>query len=69
MSFTPPSNDLFFALKVNAGIAELAAAPRFAAASDDLVAAVGRAADHVAPASGHPYSESATRRGPRQRTA
>ena len=40
MSFTPPSNDLFFALKVNAGIAELAAAPRFAAASDDLVAAI-----------------------------
>ncbi len=40
MSFTPPSNDLTFALKVNAGIAELAESPRFAAASDDVVAAI-----------------------------
>jgi alkylation response protein AidB-like acyl-CoA dehydrogenase len=40
MSFTPPSNDLIFALRVNAGIAELAESSRFAAASDDVVAAI-----------------------------
>ncbi len=40
MSFTPPGNDLLFALKVNAGIADLAANPRFAAAGEDIVGAI-----------------------------
>ena len=40
MSFTPPSTDQIFALETCAGISELAANPRFAAASPDLVAAI-----------------------------
>ena len=40
MSFSPPSNDQTFALKINAGLAGLAEHPRFAAASDDVVGAI-----------------------------
>ncbi|RZJ99454.1 MAG: acyl-CoA dehydrogenase [Novosphingobium sp.] len=40
MDFTPPTPDQIFALKVNAGIVELAAHDRFAAASPDMVEAI-----------------------------
>ena len=40
MTFTPPTADQLLAITVNAGIAELAAHPRFAAASPDLVQAI-----------------------------
>ena len=40
MEFTPPTADQILAITVNAGIAELAADPRFAAASPDMVAAI-----------------------------
>ncbi|MFC3175105.1 acyl-CoA dehydrogenase [Novosphingobium bradum] len=40
MTFTPPSADQLLALAVNAGIADLAAHERFAAASPDLVSAI-----------------------------
>ncbi len=40
MSYTPPAAEQVFALKVSAGIAELAASQRFAAASPDMVAAI-----------------------------
>ena len=40
MQFTPPTADQIFALKVNAGIDELAAHERFAAASPDMVEAI-----------------------------
>ena len=40
MDFTAASAEQFFALRINAGIGELAAHPRFAAASPDLVEAI-----------------------------
>lgn len=40
MSYTPPTAEQVLALKVCAGIEELAASPRFAAASSDLVDAI-----------------------------
>ncbi|MDR2857066.1 MAG: acyl-CoA dehydrogenase [Novosphingobium sp.] len=40
MDFTPPTAEQVFALSVSAGIGELAAHPRFAAAGPDIVAAV-----------------------------
>jgi alkylation response protein AidB-like acyl-CoA dehydrogenase len=40
MDFRPPTSDQVFALTVNAGIAELAAHERFAAASPDMVEAI-----------------------------
>jgi 3-(methylthio)propanoyl-CoA dehydrogenase len=40
MPFTPPTADQLLAIQVNAGIADLAAHPRFAEASPDLVEAV-----------------------------
>ncbi|MDE8651788.1 acyl-CoA dehydrogenase [Novosphingobium album (ex Liu et al. 2023)] len=40
MSFTPPTEEQVFALRISAGIAELASHARFAAASDDLIEAV-----------------------------
>ena len=40
MSFTPPTADQLLAIQINAGMAELAAHPRFAEASPDLVEAV-----------------------------
>ena len=40
MIFTPPTADQIFAMQTSAGIAELAAHPRFAAAGTDMVAAI-----------------------------
>lgn len=40
MEFTPPTDEQIFALKVSAGIDELGQTERYAAASEDLVAAV-----------------------------
>ncbi len=40
MSYTPPVAEQVFALQVNAGIAELAASERFAAADADMVTAI-----------------------------
>ncbi|MDE2619727.1 MAG: acyl-CoA dehydrogenase [Sphingomonadales bacterium] len=40
MDFTPPTADQTLAIRVNAGLDELAADPRFAAATPDLVAAI-----------------------------
>ena len=40
MDFTPPTADQIFALRINAGIDELAAHPRFAAAIADMVEAI-----------------------------
>ena len=40
MSYTPPTAEQVFALKVNAGIEELAQSERFAAASSDMVEAI-----------------------------
>ena len=40
MDFTAPTADQVLALQVNAGIAELAASPRYAAASPDMVEAI-----------------------------
>ena len=40
MDFTPATADQVLAIKVNAGIEELAAHPRFAAASPDMVEAI-----------------------------
>jgi alkylation response protein AidB-like acyl-CoA dehydrogenase len=40
MTFTPPSAEQAFALKISAGIDELAASERFAAASPDMVEAI-----------------------------
>ncbi len=40
MDYMPPSAEQVFALRVSAGIAEIAAHPRFAAASPDLVEAI-----------------------------
>lgn len=40
MEFTAATADQIAAIRVNAGIAELAADPRFAAASPDLVEAI-----------------------------
>ncbi|MEP7222235.1 MAG: acyl-CoA dehydrogenase [Novosphingobium sp.] len=40
MSFTPPSEDQILALRINAGIDELAQTERFAAASPDMVEAI-----------------------------
>ncbi len=56
MSFTPATADQIFALKINAGIAELAESPRFADATDDVVEAIAQgigafAAGHFAPLS------------------
>ncbi len=42
MTFTAPTADQIFALKVNAGIDELAGHPRFSAASPDLVDAIAQ---------------------------
>ncbi len=40
MQFTPPTADQLFAIRINAGIEDLAASPRFAEASPDLVEAI-----------------------------
>ena len=40
MNFTAPTADQVLAIRVNAGIDELAAQPRFAAASPDMVEAI-----------------------------
>ena len=40
MDFTAPTADQVLAIRVNAGIEELAAHPRFAAASPDMVEAI-----------------------------
>ncbi|MEY4160098.1 MAG: hypothetical protein RLZZ136_719 [Pseudomonadota bacterium] len=40
MAYTPPTDEQVFALQISAGIAELAAHPRFATASPDMVTAI-----------------------------
>ena len=65
MDFTPPTADQVFALRVNAGIAELAESPRFAAAAADLVEAVAEGIGSFAAGAWAPLNRIGDREGAR----
>ena len=63
MDFTPPVADQVLALKVNAGIEELAANARFAAASPDMVEAIVEGIGQFAAGEWAPLSKAGDRQG------
>ena len=65
MDFTPPTADQVFALRVNAGIAELAESPRFAATAADLVEAVAEGIGSFAAGAWAPLNRIGDREGAR----
>jgi 3-(methylthio)propanoyl-CoA dehydrogenase len=56
MTFTPPTEEQLFALRISAGIAELATHERFASASDDVVEAIVAGAGEFAAAEWAPLN-------------
>lgn len=67
MDYTPPTAEQVFALKVNAGIEELAAHPRFAAATPDMVEAIVEGIGEFAAGEFAPLRESGDRQGAQAR--
>lgn len=63
MDYTPPTAEQVFALKVNAGLAELAAHDRFAAATPDMVDAIVAGVGQFAAGEFAPLREAGDRQG------
>jgi len=63
MDYTPPTAEQVFALKVNAGIEELARSERFAAATPDLVEAIAEGVGQFAAGEFAPLREIGDRQG------